>query len=252
MDLSNHSTNDDTAPSDTAPPGPDGVQVVRRVAAVLAAVGNGNGRLRLAELDDAVGLAKTTTHRLVNALAAERYLRIDEEGRIWLGGALSELASRATALPLVEQLRPTIEAVARRLDETVDVSILEGDRVRFVDQIQSTQALRAVSEVGASFPLDTTANGKAFLGALDDETVERLVGSERAAVLAAELDAVRLHGVAFDLGEHTAGISAAGVVVRRGGVAVAAISVPVPAERFVRIRNQVVDALLEAAAAEST
>lgn len=233
-------------------PSSDGVQVVRRVAAVLAAVGDGNGRLRLADLDDVVGLAKTTTHRLVSALAAERYLRIDDDGRIWLGGAIAELAARSTALSIAEQLRPTIEAVAQRLDETVDLSVLEGDRVRFVDQIQSTQALRAVSEVGASFPLDTTANGKAFLGALDDAAAARLVGYDRALELATELESVRRDGVAFDLEEHTRGISAAGVVVRRSGVPVAAISVPVPADRFVRFRDEIVDALIDAATSAST
>ncbi|MEU6083322.1 IclR family transcriptional regulator [Streptomyces sp. NPDC047108] len=241
--------------------GRSGIQVIRRAAAVLAAVGARNGALRLAELDDVVGLAKTTTHRIVNALAEERMLRIDADGRIWLGSALSALAG-AAATGLVDELRPTIKELQQEVDETVDLSVLEGNAARFVDQVQSTQPLRAVSAVGTAFPLHCTANGKAFLAAMPDEAAERLLPSRLEGLtpatitskerLLAELVTVREEGLAFDREEHTTGIAAIGAVVTRDGVPVAAISMPVPAERFAERETHLAERLRAACEAAST
>ncbi|MEU6068682.1 MULTISPECIES: IclR family transcriptional regulator [Streptomyces] len=247
----------------SSPPeaGRSGIQVIRRAARILDAVGAHNGAMRLADLDDEVQLAKTTTHRIVSALAEERLLRIDPDGRVWLGSALCALAGTA-ASGLVEQLRPVLVELQRQVDETVDLSVLESDAVRFVDQVQSTQVLRVVSAVGAAFPLHCTANGKAFLAALPRETVDRLLARamERftpttvtsKADLLEELARIRTTGVAFDREEHTVGIAAVGAVVTRDGAPVAAISIPVPAERFAAREAQLVRHLRTACESAST
>jgi len=66
--------------------------------------------------------------------------------------------------------------VARATDgETVDLSILRGQRMWFVDQIESSHRLRAVSAIGVRFPLESAANGKAALAALDDADAEAVL-----------------------------------------------------------------------------
>lgn len=64
---------------------------------------------------------------------------------------------------LPQLLRPVLEQLHGTLGETVDLAVLDGASVRFVDQLAATHRLRAVSAVGASFPLYRTANGKALL-----------------------------------------------------------------------------------------
>ncbi|MFN8017024.1 MAG: IclR family transcriptional regulator [Acidimicrobiales bacterium] len=235
-----------------------GLQVVRRAAVVLRTVGEQGGGLRLAELTDRVQLPKTTVHRVVNALADEGLLRLDPHGRIWLGPLVATLSRTATA-DLAAQVRPAVVGLHRRLDETVDVSVLEGAGARFIDQVQSTRPLRAVSAVGATFPLHATANGKALLASLAPAEADALLAGalealtpativDRAA-LQAELEVVRLDGIAFDREEHSPGICAVGAVATpAGGGPVVAISVPVPAERFARSEGEVVAALREAVA----
>ena len=142
-----------------------GLQVVRRAASVLRVVGREGGGPRLADLAPMVDLPKTTLHRVVGALAEEGLLRVDPSGRIWLGSELIEL-SRAVTADLAAQVRPAVQRLHRAVDETVDVAIVEGATVRFIDQIQSTRPLRAVSAVGAVFPLHASANGKAALAAM--------------------------------------------------------------------------------------
>jgi DNA-binding IclR family transcriptional regulator len=241
-----------------SPPAPaPGIQVLRRAARVLRAVGEEGGGLRLAELAPKVALPKTTLHRIVTALTDERLLRVDPSGRIWLGAGIAALA-RAGSGDLAEQLRPVLVDLHRDVDETVDLSVLDGASARFVDQIASRHRLRAVSTVGAAFPLHCSANGKAMLAALPAAVADELVPARLEAftphtivdrsALFAELDTVRAEGVAFDREEHTVGIAAVGVAVRAGDTVLGAISVPAPAERFARTEPALRAAALGAAA----
>ena len=222
---------------------------------ILRAIADHGGGLRLADLADHVDLPKTTIHRVANALAAEHLLQIDEGGRIWLGTDLTRL-SRAAVDDLAARIRPAIVGLNRTLDETVDVSVLEGTSARFVDQLPSTKPLRVVSAVGASFPLHATANGKALLAGLrPPEAARLLVGPlerytpnttvELPDVLA-QLDLVRRTGVAVDHEEHTVGICAVGASVGGAHGPILAISVPVPTDRFAPRRDEIVAALRSA------
>jgi DNA-binding IclR family transcriptional regulator len=227
------------------------MQGIERAAAVLRAVGGGDGP-RLAEVVEAVGLPKTTVHRVVGALEDEGLLRTDAGGRIWLGQGLRDLARDATA-DLAAQVRPAVLALHRATAETVDVAVVDGAAVRFIDQVQSTRALRAVSEVGAAFPLHATANGKALLASMTADQVDAVLAlglprlTPRTVVdpgrLRAELAEVAVAGVAFDDEEHTAGICAVGAAVIGPHGPILALSVPVPTERFAASRDELVAAL---------
>jgi DNA-binding IclR family transcriptional regulator len=116
--------------------------------------------------------------------------------------------------------------------------------------------LRAVSSVGATFPLHCTANGKALLAELSPEEVARVLPTRlrrftdgtitARADLTAEIDQVRETKVAFDREEHTAGISAAGIAIRDPFGALAAISVPMPTQRFEGREMEIAEALVTA------
>ena len=60
-------------------------------------------------------------------------------------------------------VRPFMQELSRLADETVDLSVLSGASAVFVEQVQGTQRLAAVSAVGKAFALHCTANGKALL-----------------------------------------------------------------------------------------
>ena len=105
-------------------------------------------------------------HRLTTALAMEGLVAAaSPNGRVRLGPELTRLAV-GTRRELRHELRPFMQRLFERLNETVDCAILDGDHLRFVDQIAAPHRLRAVSAVGAVFPLHCTANGKALLAEL--------------------------------------------------------------------------------------
>ncbi len=218
------------------------MQVLGRAAAILRAFGGDPDGLSLAELARAAKLPRSTVHRLAGALVLEGFLEpVSPAGKLRLGPEILRLA-RAGRPDLRQELRPFLEMLSATLGETVDCAILEGDQMRFVDQLPAPHRLRAVSALGATFPLHCTANGKAALALMGSERAVSLLPSRlarltpatitRRAELLSELERVQRTGVAFDHEEHTVGICAAGVAVSDLSGRIAALSVPVPAQRF--------------------
>jgi DNA-binding IclR family transcriptional regulator len=231
----------------------EGIQVLRRAAAALDEIAAQPGRLRLVDLGERLGLAKSTARRLLVGLVEVGLANVDAQGHFSLGDRLLGYGG-ADGEQIATIFRPTIERVARATDgETVDLSILRGQRMWFVDQIESPHRLRAVSAVGVRFPLESTANGKAALAALDEAEGEAVIARLRpraAEALRDEIAEIRRSGIAFDRDEHTPGISAAAIARRTAGDNVVAISVPAPTERF-RDKEQRIIAALRAAADSS-
>jgi DNA-binding IclR family transcriptional regulator len=237
-----------------------GVQAIARAAALLRALEHAPEGLPLGRLAAAVELPKSTVHRLVGALAEEDLVTYDWGGDVRLGAALVRLgAAGREALP--DRLRPLLLDLRQALEETVDLSVLDGPSVRFVDQVPAPHRLRATSAVGERFPLHCTANGKALLAAMPAVEVATLLPKRLQRLtphtivtheaLLAELEQVRTHGVAFDREEHTEGICAAGVAIVDAGRPIAAISVPVPVQRFHGREDELAAQLHSAAVAGS-
>jgi len=219
-----------------------GVQVIARAARILRSLEGESQGLSLSEIAERVGLARSTVHRIVTALEAERFVvYAANRVRVRLGPGLASLAASARRELRVE-LHPYLQKLSSQVQETVDLAVLDGDRVYFIDQIPAPHRLSAVSSVGASFPIHCTANGKALLATLPDVQVlqtlprrlERLTPNTitRRDDLLAQLAEVRQTGIAFDREEHTTGIAAIGSVVGDGLGTLAAVTIPMPAQRF--------------------
>ena len=117
----------------------------------------------------------------------------------------------------------------------------------FVDQVQGSHRLRAVSSVGDHFPLTTTANGRAVLAMLSDSDAATRITAEKPqdpAQLARLLVSTRTLGFAEDNDDHTEGISAVGIAFYDLAGEAFAISVPIPTSRFADQRSSVIAALL--------
>ena len=231
-----------------------GVQVITRAISILRALRNHPEGLSLAQIAKEVNLARSTVHRIVSTLEDDQFVTAaSASGGYRLGPALAVLGA-AVNHNLRDQLRPFLEQLFLEINETIDLAVLEGDQLVFVDQIATPHRLRAVSGVGLSFPLHCTANGKAMLAKLDQEQMERLLpdvlpsftpNTETSQLkLEQELAQIREAGIAFDREEHTLGICAIGAAFWDPLGTLAAISIPVPSIRFYGNEQLLVEALL--------
>jgi DNA-binding IclR family transcriptional regulator len=231
------------------------MQVVSRAAQVLRALDGEHRGLSLSELSERTGLPRSTVHRLVAALQVERLVvAAPTTGRTRLGPELTRLAAGGR-LDVRDELRPHLEELHRVLDETIGLSVMDGDGVRFVDQITANHPLQAVTAVGELLPAWSSASGRALLATLAPEERERLVPrklvahvptttTERREVLAA-IERAGRDGIAVTREEYTEGVCAAAVAVRDAFGALAAISVSVPTARFTRRTDAIAGALLD-------
>jgi len=247
----------ETTPADSRSTG-QSIQVIARAASVLRALEGEQSGLSLAQIAQRVNLARSTVQRIVDALRAEHFvIAATPTSGVRLGPALIRLAASASVeFDLIT--RPLMTKLSRKLGETVDLSVLKGFSAIFTDQVQGAHRLRAVSAVGDSFPLHCTANGKALLGVMPQNNLERFLREPlarltpstiiRAGELRIAIDSSRRTGIAFDEEEHTEGICAVGTAFLDPLGRSIALSIPVPTPRFKRMKSTLVKELLSARA----
>lgn len=230
-----------------------GIQVIERAASILRALKDEPSGMSLGQIADVVGLPRSTVQRIANAMQKERLVAAGPNGGgLRLGPELGALA-KAAQLNIVESCRLLLTELARATGETADLAVLRGASMVFLDQAPGTHRLRTVSSVGEVFPLTTTANGRACLAKLPADQAVALIelewtrlGADRdMPAFLRELDTVRQTGLAYDLDEHTAGISAIGLAFADWSGDVHSISVPVPSTRFEAVRGDIEAALKE-------
>lgn len=230
-------------------------QVVRRSAAILRALqGHPNG-LSVGDVATAVGLPRSTVHRLLKSLEAEHLVAgSSEHSGFRLGPALIHLSTSASAW-LVDATHRHLVDLSAQVRETVDLAVLSGTQVHFVDHVMGPQRLQAASAIGRSFPAHCTANGKALLATMTDEHVTTLMAGHLDQLtpntivdmrtLLDELEEVRRSGVAFDREEHSIGISAVGTRLDNPYGLKVALSIPAPTTRFADREAELTEALAE-------
>lgn len=165
----------------TAPPGAEGpargeMRIITRAAAVLRALAERPAGSSLGQLARATGLPRSTVQRLVGALAAERLVSADGiVPGVRLGAEVARLAA-AVHRDVTQVFRPHLERLHAEIEDTVDLTMLQGNAAVVVDQVASGRALRVVSHLGTALPLHCTASGKAHLSQLDDALAAALLG----------------------------------------------------------------------------
>jgi DNA-binding IclR family transcriptional regulator len=226
------------------------VQVVDRALAALDVLANRSSECSLAEMCIALGLHKSTVHRLMMVLEQHRLVdKSPETGRYRLGLKLFEFGSKAVAaLDPRRHARPYLDRLQRELAETVFFCILDDGQVFYLDKVESQQSIRTACTVGSRAPAYCTAVGKAMLAELPDAEVNDIVRRwglkaitantiTTAAALRAELRAVRSRGYAIDNEEKEEGLRCISAAVRgHSGKLFAAISVSGPAFRITKGR----------------
>lgn len=235
----------------TQSPRKSSLQSVSRIASVLYALERHRSGLSLSQLGAEVALPISTVHRLVAALEAEGFVS-QSHNQIRLGGTIARLGA-ASRGALRDEIYPYMQRLSLALHETVDLAILDDREMRFIEQIAAPRRLRAVSAVGETFPLHCTANGKALLASLPREKAAELLPRRlqrftpktitAKQALWDDLDRIAADGIAYDREEHTEGICAVGAVIYDSVGTPAAISIPLPSQRFYGREKDLADEL---------
>lgn len=237
----------------------DGMGSVDRALQVLELL-HERGSTRVMDVADHLGVARSTAHRVLTALAARQFVIQDAHRLYHRGPALRSLteASSWGASRLRGLARPHLEALADESGETCHLAVLEGNGARFVDGIESEQLLRVGLRTGLLLPAHVTAVGKVLLADLSHADFFALYPRglpearkqlSRRIALEKELATIRRARLATNLDESEQGVTALAVPVVADGRTVASVAVAAPSTRCQRGRRPaLVDALRRAAA----
>ena len=221
-----------------------GLQSVSRALRSLELIADA-GELGVSELGRRLGVHKATASRLAATLADRGLIERDPDtDRYRLGFGLIRLAGAAmSGLDLVRTARPMLEDLADMTRETVNLGVLSGDDVIYIDQATGARSIVSVSWVGRRTPLHCTAAGKVLLAyasvserdrllarPLTPETPRTIVDAD---ALRTQLAQVRTRGFAQTQEELEDGLNAVAAPVRQAdGQVAAALSVSGPAFRI--------------------
>lgn len=198
------------------------------------------------EIAAALRLPRSTVHELVHTLVELGMLAPTAEGgRFTLGLLLHELGSAyLDQVDLAREGQRVAAAVAERCGETVHLACLDGTEVVYIAKVDSIHTVRMVSAVGRRLPAHCTGVGKALLSGLPETELRRRYGDGMSLpamtpssigtldALMAELDRVRLAGVAIDDCESNRHVRCVAAPVHDDrGEMVAAMSISVPTIR---------------------
>ena len=215
-------------------------RAVDRANALLTLVVESGEPRTFTSLVDELGLAKSTTSRLLQALERSRLVQRDRAGAFRPGALFSVYAARPSAQhDLSELARSTLERLSEQSGETVTLSLARGSEMVQIDQVDSRFVVGAINWVGVDVPMHCTAAGKVLLAfgalALPRGDLERRTA--HSAVDRAHLEHVlvdvRRRGWAVSLDELEIGLGAVAAPVRAAdGTVVAAVAVCGPTARI--------------------
>lgn len=220
-----------------------------------------SGGLTFSELVERTGWPRSSLYNLLRTMVQRRHLSYDVVAkryrigmRIWEAG---EAFINENDLAIVAQ--PFLQEASHRLNETVQLAVLDGVENVYIAKVEAEHFLRLVSKIGSRLPAYATGLGKVLLSALPErELLLRLENTRLEAftpatitdvdLLLRELREVRERGYAVDTGEFTPGVYCIAVPVRMTGKVVAAMSSSVPS---VRVSDHLRTAMLETLAEQA-
>jgi IclR family KDG regulon transcriptional repressor len=213
-----------------------------QVLEYLATVPDGT---TFSDIARSLSLPKSSTHELLSVMTERSFVELNPTTKKYrLGIRTWELGQAFVAhRDLITEARPVIGAISASLDETVQISVLDGFEEVYLDRVDSSQPLRVQAIVGSRAPAHTTALGKVLLSdRREGDLLTGLRGHRLRATtentitapdqLIMELRWVRAYGFAVDNEEFATGLRCVAVPIRdHSGAIIAAASVAMPITR---------------------
>ena len=219
--------------------GSSGVNSVVRAFNVLEYIAL-QGEARISDIGSATGLDVSTVHRLLATLKKIGYVQQMPASRKYT------LSSRLAwfirpDFQLREQAHPLLAALASETGETVNLGILDGTDVLYVDTVEGANTLSTRLLVGQKLPAYCSAMGKAILSCLPFDKVQELFHGvvfrqytkftlKNLDELLGDLETTRTRGYAFDRMEAHEGLSCVGAPLLSlegrmlGGISISCLS----------------------------
>lgn len=218
--------------------------------------------LTLSEISKELDLGKASVFRMLYTLEKKQFVHKTADAKYELGIKFAHFGTKVLERKSnLLRLGPFLERLRDEYNETVHLSILDSDyNVTVIDKAQSNMALQMTSRIGGKLPAYCTSMGKVLLAdRLNDKLKKEILSwdLERNTdttitdpkELIKELEKIRKNGYSIDLEEIEAGLVCYAAPIKDiDGRVIASISFSGPAVRMKKNKDELIKAIMEAAA----
>jgi len=149
------------------------IQSIDRAADLMNTVARYPDPVSLKILSAETGLHSSTTFRILASLIQNHFIEKDNSGNYRLGLRLLQLGVRLHSNIDIRSLAlPIMEALRDKVNESVNLTIREGDDVVYLEKATPNRMMHVQQLVGSRAPLHVTAVGKLMLGVAGDEAID--------------------------------------------------------------------------------
>ena len=149
------------------------VQSAERIFQVMEMLAE-NGEMGLMEISAALGLHKSTVHRLLMSLIYMGYAKQDESSQKYMltCKVVSMAGKILERMDILQIAKPYLERLSDLSGETVHLVQREGNNILYVYKIEAkVGTIRMVSHVGMVHPMYCSGVGKAIMATLPEREV---------------------------------------------------------------------------------
>ena len=136
--------------------------------------------LGIADMADILGMSYSTVHRYVITLVALGFLNQDASRKYRLGLSVTNLGMSAlNSTGLREHARPYLEELRRRCTYTVNLAVLDGPEILYIDRARSFRRGQNKIDLnlrpGSRLPVYCTSMGKVLLANMPETEKRNLI-----------------------------------------------------------------------------
>ena len=237
------------------------LKAITRALDVLECFGDEQTSLNLKDVAQRVNSPESSLFRILLTLKSQGYLLQNEDGSYRLPDKLLYGRVYERAERFRQHVRPYLQDLVARFDETASVAYRFNDQVRALDSVETFQEIRMTNRPGRVLPPHCSSLGKAIVAFQEPALIDRMLeiyGLYRRTeftivdrrALAEEYARIRACGYAFDRQETIlGGICISAPIRDADDHVVAAISISTPVIRMTAEREKAItEGLIETAA----
>jgi len=191
------------------------LETLDRALLLLQEFGADSEEITVVDLAERLELHHSSVSRMVGTLLERGFLKRNaSSGALRIGPELGRLGLLALApRDVFAESREVMEHLARWIDETVVLSILDKDETVEIAQVDSAHLIGAQQWIGRRAPIHTGSVGKVFMafGGPDPRTLDLTPVTERTITslekLQSEITKVRRRGWSESVGEYEKGLN---------------------------------------------
>lgn len=228
---------------------------VERVLAILEYMAKKRGEIGVGEISSALGLPKSTTHRLLESLKARNFVeQVQISDKYEIGVKAIEVGMSGLK-NWIDIASVYVRQMSKELGETSFIAVYDNGHIVYVYKAEGWQSVITNAQLGTSKSIHSTGLGKAIVSNFDLAEVDKILSikgmpkytentiTDRQRFLE-ELSLVRELGYAQDDEEAENGLTCFAVpIYTYTGQVKAAISVAGPTERITKQKGNIINTL---------